>query len=451
MTTSSGPHAASPAPPASLTDPDAVPRLGANYTPSRGWFHHWLDFDLDDVRRDFDSLAELGLDHLRVFALWPVFQPNRSLVRPRAVEQLGRLVDAAAERGLGVAVDALQGHLSSFDFVPAWLRTWHRRNLFTDPEAIEGQARYLGELAGALADRPNFLGMTLGNEVNQFSGAPHPDPDRCTPKEAGDWLTRLLEVCERAAPGRTHTHSEYDAVWFRDDHPFTPAHAARLGPVTTIHAWVFNGTAQRHGRTGAATVHHAEYLVELSKAWARDPRRPVWLQEVGAPAPLIPAEHAAEFTEATIDNALTCEGLTAITWWCSHDVSRELADFPELEYGLGLLTAEREVKPAGRAMARAAERLRAERAGAHRTRTDHGRTDPPRPLRRRTALVLDAGDEETAPRRSVCAPGGAFFEAWARLAAGGTRAAVVLERYADDAEHLAGRGIEEVVRPSDVT
>ncbi|MFI0262912.1 glycosyl hydrolase [Streptomyces sp. NPDC017056] len=413
----------------------AVPRLGANYTPSRGWFHHWLDFDLDDVRRDLDSLAALGLDHLRVFALWPVFQPNRSLVRPRAVEQLGQLVDAAAQRGLDVAVDALQGHLSSFDFVPSWLRTWHRRNLFTDPEAFEGAARYLETLASALAGRPNFLGMTLGNEVNQFSGPPHPDPDPCTHEEAGQWLARLLEVCERAAPGRLHTHAEYDAVWFQDGHPFTPAQAARLGRATTVHSWVFNGTAQRHGHDGTATVRLAEYLIQVAGAWADDPARPVWLQEVGAPAPLVPPEHAAGFATATIENALTCEGLSGITWWCSHDVSRELADFPELEYGLGLLTSDREVKPAGRVVAEAAARLR---------------TEPPRPVRRSTALVLDAGEESAAPHRSVCAPGGSFFEAWVRLARQGVRAAAVLASRARDAAYLERRGITEVVWPSDV-
>ncbi|UNO44080.1 glycosyl hydrolase [Streptomyces sp. MST-110588] len=421
--------------------------MGANYTPGRGWFHHWLDFDPDDVHRDFDALAGLGLDHVRVFALWPVFQPNRALVRPRALDQLGQLVDAAAGHGLDVAVDALQGHLSSFDFMPSWLRSWHRRNMFTDPEAIDGEVRYLEALARTLAGRPNFLGLSLGNEVNQFSGPPHPDPDTCTREEAGAWLERLLAVCERAAPGKLHTHCEYDAVWFQDGHPFTPAHAARLGAVTAVHSWVFNGTAQHHGPGGTATVRHAEYLIELSKAWARDPRRPVWLQEVGAPAPLVPARQAAAFTEATLTNALTCEDLYGITWWCSHDVSRELADFPELEYGLGLLTCEGDVKPAGRAVAGTAARLRA---------------DPPRPVLRRTALVLDAGEAEgaggggeagggdAAPGRSVCAPGGTFFEAWARLADQGVRAAVVLAGRARDAGHLAARGITEVVRPEDV-
>lgn len=411
-------------------------RFGVNYTPTRGWFHHWLDFDPDSVRADLDSIAALGVDHVRVFPLWPLFQPNRTLIRPRAVEQLVLLADAAAERGLDVAVDGLQGHLSGFDFLPSWVTAWHRRNLFTDPEVVAAQAAYLRTLAEALDGRPNFVGMTVGNEIDQFSARPHPDPHPATHEQVGAWLRRMLDACEEGAPGRLHVHASYDAAWYRDGHPFTPAHSARLGAATAVHSWVFNGTAQRHGPAGAATERHAAYLVELSKAWAADPRRPVWLQEVGAPAPHIPPEQAAAFAEATVAAALDCPDLWGVTWWCSHDVDRGLADFPELEYGLGLLDHDRRVKPAGRAIARI-------------TRQWRGREHRPPP--RTTALVVDAGDTVSAPGRSVCAPGGTFFEAWARLAADGARPAAVLAELAHDARHLAARGITEVVTVAQVT
>ncbi|MDN3028524.1 glycosyl hydrolase [Streptomyces sp. S.PB5] len=402
--------------------PPAV-RFGVNYTPSEGWFHHWLDFDLDSVRADLDSIAALGLDHVRVFPLWPYFQPNRALIRPRAVEQLVALADAAAERGLDVNVDGLQGHLSSFDFLPAWTRTWHRRNLFTDPDVLDGQAAYLRTLAAALADRPNFIGMTLGNEVNQFSAGPHPDPDRATPEQVDAWLERMLAACEEGAPGRLHLHAEYDATWYQPDQPFTPAQAARRGAVTAVHSWVFNGTAQRYGRTSVPTEHHAAYLVELSKAWAEEPRRPVWLQEVGAPAPLIPAEHAAAFAEATIAHALDCPDLWGITWWCSHDVSRDLADFPALEYSLGLLTNDRRPKDTAEVLAAAT------------------RSDVRRPAPRTTALTVPADPT----LRTALAPGGYVYEAFFRLTADGARPTTVLDAHADDAHHLRARGITEVV------
>lgn len=408
-----------------------VPRFGVNYTPSRGWFHHWLDFDLDAVRTDLDSIAALGFDHIRVFALWPVFQPNRTLIRPRAVEQLVQLADAAAERGLDVNVDGLQGHLSSFDFIPSWITTWHRRNMFTDPDVVAGEAVYLRTLASALADRRNFLGMTLGNEINQFTGEPHPDPDRITARQADAWLARMLAACEEGAPGRLHLHACYDAAWYHDDHPFTPALAARHGFATAVHSWVFNGTAQKYGSDSVATGHHAAYLIELSKAWSPGPHRPVWLQEVGAPAPHILADQAPEFTRTTVAAAMDCEDLWGVTWWSSHDVDRSLSDFPELEYGLGVLTNDRVPKPAGLALARIIKET-----------SVHG----PRPKPRTTALVLDLPDDTR--HRSTCGPGGAFFEAFMRLTADGARPAVVLAERARDAGHLLSRGITEIVAPS---
>lgn len=69
---------------------DAPLRFGANYTPRAGWMHAWLSLDLDEVRRDFSRLAELGLDHVRIFPLWPVMQPNRTLIREHALDDVAR-------------------------------------------------------------------------------------------------------------------------------------------------------------------------------------------------------------------------------------------------------------------------------------------------------------------------------------------------------------------------
>ena len=111
-------------------------RIGVNYTPRVGWFHSWLDLDLDAVKEDFQAIATLGMDHVRIFPLWPLLQPNRGLIRPRAVADVVAVVDAAAAAGLRVSVDALNGHLSSYDFLPSWVTTWHEINLFTDPVAL---------------------------------------------------------------------------------------------------------------------------------------------------------------------------------------------------------------------------------------------------------------------------------------------------------------------------
>ncbi len=406
-------------------------RFGVNYTPSAGWFHHWLDFDLDVVHRDFDSIASLGADHVRIFPLWSIFQPNRTLIRPQALKDLGALVDAAAEHGLEVSVDALQGHLSSFDFLPAWVTSWHRANLFSDPLVKRGQLAYLKELAASLAGKSNVLGLSLGNEFSQFASAEHPDVQAVSPAEAENWLIELLGAVQQEFPEGQHCHAEYDSAFFDPRHPFTPAGTARHGAMSTVHSWVFNQTAQRYGGMSPESLRLAEYLTELARAWAKDPLRPIWLQEIGAPSPHVAAEFAGEFTREALRNVLDCEGLWGVTWWCSHDVDRALADFPELEYDLGLFRTDQTLKDQGRAFQEIA-------------------ADAPATAERRsTSLVLDVGDEATAPGRAQCAPGGAFFESWMELAKAGARPGVVLASHREDSTYLQARGIEQLVEIDD--
>jgi hypothetical protein len=176
-------------------------------------------------------------------------------------------------------------------------------------------------------------------------------------------------------------------------------------------------------------LHLAEYGVELATAYADDPARPVWVQETGAPEPHIPAADAPGFARATLLNAAGCAGLWGVTWWCSHDVDRSLADYPELEYTLGLFDSAGRAKPIAEALAATVAELRA-----------RPRSAPAR----ETALVLDC----TPATRSVSGPGGAFFEAWMRLRTEGVRPAVVLAERAGDAAYLTARGITDLVRVS---
>lgn len=402
-----------------------TPRFGVNYVPRQGWFHSWLEPDLDATRRDLEAIAALGLDHVRIFPFWPVLQPNRTLIRSRALADVRSVVEAAGEMGLDASVDVIQGHMSSFDFLPAWLTSWHATNMFTDAGALRAQAELTRSLHEAVADLPNYVGLTLGNEVNQFSGDPHPAPMRATPEQAETWIRTLLQAVPEDGKG-VRLHAEYDAVWYLDDHPFEPAHASRLGDVTAIHSWIFNGTAQRYGALSAESVRHAEYLTELSRAFATDPARPVWLQEIGAPLNCLEPGEEPEFCQRAVQHLADSAALWGVTWWCSHDVDRSLADFPELEYSLGLFDAEGRVKPLGRAFAEVATDVR---------QRQH------RPPERSEAVVVPVDAQDVPLRRADLAPGGSVFTAWMELASAGKRPTVITSTTAASARDLASRGI----------
>ena len=53
--------------------------LGANYLASNAGINMWREFDPEVVERDFALLREYGMNIIRVFPLWPDFQPVISL------------------------------------------------------------------------------------------------------------------------------------------------------------------------------------------------------------------------------------------------------------------------------------------------------------------------------------------------------------------------------------
>lgn len=373
-----------------LSDP-ATPRFGANYVPSQGWFYSWLDYDPAATRRDLADLAGLGLDHVRVFPIWPWIQPNRAIIRERAIEDLLDLIDAAAEHGLGVCVDLIQGHLSSFDFLPSWVLTWHRSSLFESDTVRDGLTAYVDAVARAVATRPNVFAITLGNEVNNL----WPDSST-TPESSTSWAHDLLGTVKKAAPEVLALHSVFDDAWYKPDHPFHPVDVVDLGDLSTVHSWVFNGVSRVDGPLGPATLTHADYLVELAAATSLDPSRPVWLQEIGVPGPDIPVHLQAEFVRRTVGLVIANPKLWGVTWWSSHDIDRRLLDFPDREYDLGLFTVDHQRKPAAQALADVIAEVRA-----------NGIQSQPA-----TTLTAPANLRTEPSRRAEVAPGSDFHLTW---------------------------------------
>lgn len=181
--------------------------------------------------------------------------------------------------------------------------------MFTNPEVLEGEVALVEALGTALNGTPGFLGLTLGNEINQFSGLPHPDPMPASHEEVSKWLETMLDAARRTVPEGFNLHACYDAAFYMEDHPFTPAHTARFGDATSIHSWIFNGTGQRYGRTSLEAERHAEYLIELSRAFAHDRSHPIWLQEVGAPSNQLSFEEMPDFLEKTVRHSLNIKNL----------------------------------------------------------------------------------------------------------------------------------------------
>ncbi|BDR53240.1 hypothetical protein KIM372_11470 [Bombiscardovia nodaiensis] len=402
-------------------------KFGVNYTPSQGWFYMWLHPDWDTVHRDMDHIASLGVDHVRIFPLWPILQPNRTAINTSGLKDLHRMVGVAGKAGLDCYVDVLQGHMSSFDFLPSWMLSWHKKNMFTDPAAVQAQAELVAAVYDDLHDLSCFAGLTLGNECNQFAGSSHPSPMRASNEDIEAWLRELLKPVTKRAhqDGRVVLHCENDEVWYSDGHPFLPEYAANIGDITAIHSWVFNGTAQHYGDLSQESVRHAEYLVQLAQAFANYADRKVWVQEIGAPLNVIAPEHAAQFCRESIEHILDSNNVYGLTWWCSHNVDQRYADFPTLEHELGLFDVDGKLTPIGYSFKEVVRQYQ----------------NPCKVEARPQALVIDTDSEGLPILRASLSPGGSVFDRWMELSAAGERPSLVLSKDLADHRLLEERGI----------
>ena len=128
-------------------------RFGVNYVPSQDWYYCWNDWNAGDIARDFDHIAEIGADHLRIMLIWPWFQPKPDAVSPAHLDRLEELMRLAAARKLDVLATLYNGWLSGIRFTPPYPEN---EPFYTSPAWLPVRELYLAEVSELLAPHANF-------------------------------------------------------------------------------------------------------------------------------------------------------------------------------------------------------------------------------------------------------------------------------------------------------
>lgn len=395
-------------------------RFGVNYVPRKGWWYSWQDWSIQSIEEDLQSIAFLGFDHIRIHCLWPYFQPNPTMVSETMLHRLQELLHVASRARIDVIVTVFNGWLSGFDFRPAWL--FDDGNMFVDEKAIDAQLHLLSALAETIGREHNFVGFDIGNEPSVLTTD---EKNSCATLQGDAWVKRLTEHCELIAPGKIHCVGMDHVPWLTDEKPFSRSILANEANITPLHAWIyFTGALDRYGEKGTGTIYLAAYMLELAKAYHTDSRRLVWLQEFGVAPGWLQTLAAEDFLESVTRSIWHQQGLWGITWWASHDISRSLTGFAELEYDLGLLTVDNTPKQTA---LRFRDLISEFKAG-----------EPREPAVSTIALVL--------PRSAT--PDLSFADAFFAQIDQGVRPAIVLEQRSHDSVYLKSRGIERLLEAS---
>jgi hypothetical protein len=395
-------------------------RFGLNYTPSRNWWYCWSDWDANAIRADLADIRALGMDHIRIMAMWPDLQPNANFVRQEQVSRIRDLLDLAGERQLDVEVTVLDGAVSGFLFVPPWLLNngnGAMTNIFTDPAALATQERLFTALGAGLGQHPRFLGFDLSNEIYWFT---QPFGIDVAPNVGDGWLRAMFDAADKAAPGKLHVAGIDHYPWLNDDY-FSRDGMGTTGTLSANHTWAgWADVFSTYGPLSTPSLHYSEYFIELIKAFHTDLNRQVWIEETGVSKVWMDPQIIPQWTEQSIRNMASCEDLWGVTWWCSHEVNSSLTGFNQLEYDLGVYTNDRKLKPIGATLAKVIREYD---------------SSPPEPIHRDTALVLPDDLVPWTP----------FFEPYMKLIDKGVRPAVVKASRSTDKNYLAARGIDTLI------
>ena len=334
--------------------------VGANYWASHAGTHMWRDWRPDIVEQDLARLSAAGLQVLRVFPLWPDFQPitllrggngrpeefrfgeeplpdddcGRAGLSPVMLDRFAQFLDLAAKHKLTCIVGLLTGWMSGRLHVPPALEGL---NVLTDAMAIQWELRFVRHFVSRFKDHPAIAGWDLGNECNCMARV-------ATRHEAYTWTATIANAIRCADPAHPVVSGMHGLSptghWTMQDQ-------SELLDLLTTHPYpVFTPHCDQDPVNTIRTIIHS---TAESRFYADIGGKPCLCQEIGTLGPMNASEAiAADFVRSCLFSlwANDCHGLI---WWCANDqtnLPHAPYDWCAMERELGLLRVDGSAKPA---------------------------------------------------------------------------------------------------------
>ncbi|MFA4944087.1 MAG: glycoside hydrolase family 2 TIM barrel-domain containing protein [Lentisphaeria bacterium] len=331
--------------------------VGCNYWASHAGTRMWQDWRPDVVKKDLQRLRRDGVQVLRVFPLWPDFQPLTLLrtgqgpvefrhgeaplpddpcgqagMSGAMMERFAECLDLLAAQELRGIVGLLTGWMSGRLFVPP---AFDGLQVLTDPTALRWQVRFVRHFVSAFKHHPAVLAWDLGNECNCMGQASR--------DQAYAWtalITQTIRAADDTRPVVSGLHS------LSPSGNWTPFDQGELTDLLTVHPYpVFTPHCDQDPLNTVRTILHG---TAECRFYADLGGKPCLCEEIGTLGTMISSEKiAADFLRAALFSlwANDCHGLL---WWCASDqthLEHAPYDWCTVERELGLLRIDGRAKP----------------------------------------------------------------------------------------------------------
>jgi hypothetical protein len=333
--------------------------IGCNYWASHAGTAMWSDWKPDVVNRDLRRLAEEGVEVLRVFPLWPEFQPiemlyggNGSEVEYRFGEELipdteeGRagvsivainrfreFTQIAEKNNLKLIVGLITGWMSGRLFVPPALKG---KNILTDKTAIMWQVRFVKYFVKAFKYSSAIVAWDLGNECNCMA----PVEKR---EDAWLWTQALSDAIKQQDNTRPLVSGMHSLT---PTGKWTIQDQGELTDILTTHPYPFWTPYTDYDPIN--TIRTLMHATAETLLYSNIGRKPCFAEETGTMGPMVCSDEIAGDFARTSMLSLWAHDCNGFLWWCANDqkhLTHPPYDWMSCERELGLLRQNGEAKP----------------------------------------------------------------------------------------------------------
>ena len=336
---------------------DAKFRVGCNYWASHAGMMMWRNWNPAQVEKDLAALCANGIRALRVFPLWPDFQPltrqcgygnapkavafrDGPLPNPAGVdEEMMRrfrfLCDVAATNDMKLVVGLVTGWMSGRSFVPDALQGSAR---LCEGEPLVWQVRFVRHFVREMKGHAAIAAWDLGNECNCLVSAD-------TPERAWNWMNaiagaiRLEDASRPVVSGMHGLDADPSRPWNLRDQ-------GELMDVLTTHPYPLWTPGMR--REPFNSFRNGNHAVAESLMYAGVSGKPCFPEEAGDMGRTVCSEARAGGHVRTALYSTWAYGLGSYMWWCAFDQGHlDFAPYTwtAVECDLGLLDKDFRVKP----------------------------------------------------------------------------------------------------------
>ena len=330
--------------------------LGCNYWASHAGVYMWRDWRPEVVEADLDKIAAHGMTVLRVFPLWPDFQPltadfgggqsfvgysqrgeplaSEAGVDETMMERFRFLCDAAEKRGIRLIVGLVTGWMSGRTFVPT---AFERMKVLENPEAIKWEVRFVRHFVRAFRNHRAILAWDLGNECNCLGVS----------SEAALWawmhqITSEIRLNDPTRPVVSGMHG-YST---RANSCTNMRQQGELTDVLTTHPYPL--WTPKCNSEPFDTIRNGCHAACETTLYANLGGKPAFVEEAGSMGPQIVSEDRAAASMRMSLFSCWANGIPGYVWWCGFDQDRLTHapyDWTAIERELGLFKSDGTPKP----------------------------------------------------------------------------------------------------------